>query len=189
MLLLYCLNGYVVGTHDDSQAHVDPSLYGDGTRIIPWSDELGSLVPEEPGSSPPRYLQPAETPAILKAYAAQVRFDVSVSGVPFTTSGGTSIPMQTARLDQSLVSSLAAHGQSLQATDAISFTQNNVAYAITAKDAIDMFHAMMAHVQSCRDIEADCIADLDSASPTILTYADVDARFAGVKAKTLRARS
>jgi hypothetical protein len=36
-------------------------------------------------------------------------------------------------------------------------------------------------IQNARQIEGNCITDLKSATPTILTYADVDARFAGVR--------
>jgi hypothetical protein len=191
MILLYCSNGVVLTTHDDVQA-VLASAYGSGVRIIPWDQPLGALdkvgPAPNPGVSDARpYAQPAETPAILKMYAAQRRYDCSVGGISFTAASGT-IPVNTGRGDGALINNLAAHAQSLQPADPLNFTQDNVLYPITAQEAIDMFHALMTHIQDCRNIEANCITDLDSATPTLLTYDDVDAQFAGVAAKTLAGR-
>jgi hypothetical protein len=192
MQLLYCANGVVVGIHDDSQS-VSASAYPAGTRIIPYGDPLDTLTrvgtlpppppPDSPLPPPPDmrlYGQPTETVAILLAYAAQVRYNNSILPVSFTTAASTVISVNAERIDSGLLNNLATHAQSLAPTDPLNFTQDNVTYAITAQDAIGMFNAVLAHVQACRNIETDCITDLNSASPTIATYDDVDAKFAGV---------
>jgi hypothetical protein len=43
-----------------------------------------------------------------------------------------------------------------------------------------------AFVEQCRTIENQCLTDLTSATPTILTYADVEAKFTGLKARTVK---
>jgi hypothetical protein len=190
MRLLYCVNAVVVATHDDSQ-NVPASTYP-GSRIIPYDDPLDTLTlvgPPPPPPPDPRivptpdtrpYAQPAETKAILLAYAAQVRYNSSIAPVSFTTAASTVISVNTERLDLGLLNNLATHAQSLAPTAAINFTQNNITYPITAQDAINMFNAVLAHVQACRNVEATCITDLNSVTPTIATYADVDAKFSGV---------
>jgi hypothetical protein len=185
-LLLYCAtSGQVLALRDDQEPFVDPATYGAGTRIIPYPQDLSTLPVMFPGP-PPIYSQPPETTALLLGYAAQVRFECSTGGLPFTPGSGGSIPVSTARADGALLNNLATWAASVAPTTAVNFTQDNVCYPITAQDVIDMFNQTMAHVQACRNIEADCIADLNSGSPTILTYDDVDAKFAGVFAKTLR---
>jgi hypothetical protein len=189
MLLLYCQNGLVLNTHDDSMAPVPASAYGSGVRIIPWAGLQGDLArsgtkppPPQPDTRP--FVQPTETPAILKLYAGQVRYEASVAGISFIAASGT-IPVKTDRISQSLLNNLASHARTMQPTDPISFTQDGIAYAITAQEAIDMFDAVINQIQSGRDIEADCIADLSGATPTLKTYDDIDAQFAGLKSKGL----
>jgi hypothetical protein len=190
MMLLYCQNGFVIGHSDDGPNAVPAEIYGTGVRIIPWPFPFGDLTYS--GSPPPpdpvtglvvdtrKPDQPTETPQILLGYAAQVRYETSAQGITFAASSG-SIEVNTLRLDQGLLNSLAAYAQTLQVTDKISFTQDNVAYSLTRNEATDLFNQVMAQVQAARAIEADCIADLNSPTPTILTYEDVDAKFAGVR--------
>jgi hypothetical protein len=185
MLLLYCNNGIVAGWHDVTQ-NVDPSSYGSGTRVIPYDQPLDSLPkvgtpPTAPGQDTRPYGQPAETVALLIAYAAQVRWERVTAGITF--SGTTSVPANTDRVSQTLVASLAQYAATLAPTAAIDFTQDGVHYAITAQDVINMNNQILAHAQQCRTIEAQCLADLNSPTPTIQTYADVEARFAGVRTK------
>jgi hypothetical protein len=186
-MLLYCNNSVVVGTHEDEQ-EIPADAYGTGTRIVPWIGNLSDLPLV--GTAPPAdyaanyidnrpYAQPTETPAILLRYAAQVRWQVTVKGITFAAASG-SIPVKTDRVSQALVNNLAQHAATLAPTAPLDFTQANVHYAITAQEAIDMFNAIQAHNQQARTVEAQCIADLNLATPTILTYADVDTRFAGL---------
>jgi hypothetical protein len=191
MHLLYCLNGLVVGIHDDTQPFADPASYGTGTRIIPWNYPLGDLTlsgPVDPDLPPPPYLQPTETPDILKAFAAQLRYLASIGGLDFTAGGGLTIPVETGRTNAALINNLATFGSSKAPTDPINFTQNNINYPITVQDSIDMFNTIISHVQDCRNIEANCIADQNLATPTLKTYADVEAQFSSVTARTLRGK-
>jgi hypothetical protein len=196
MLLLYCniANAAIVAIHDDAQAPVPMSAYGAaGTiRIVPWAGlrgDLQKLGTPPPVSSDPTaqipdtrpYAQPTETPAILKAYAAQVRYNLSVQGVSFTPSGGGQITVNSDRESQSLLNNLASHAATLAPTASVDFTQNNMAYTITAQDAINMFNAVMAQVQTVRNIEATCIADQNATTPSMRVYADIDNAFAGAK--------
>jgi hypothetical protein len=183
-LLLYCANGQVIGAHDDQQPFVDPASYGTGVRIIPYPQSMATLPVIDAGP-PTVYGQPAETTALLLAYAAQQRVQAASAGISFTPSGGGTIPVNTDRTDAGLMNNLATWATSVPGSTAVNFTQDNVCYAITANDAEKMFNQVMAHVQDCRNVEAACIADLNSGTPTIKTYDDVDAKFAGVFAETL----
>jgi hypothetical protein len=179
-MLLYCLNGVVQGSHESDQ-QIDASAYGDGVRIIPYDAPLSTLPrvgapPQTLQRDTRPYAQPAETPEILTAYAGQVRWTCTVAGLSFN-----SIPVKTDRVSQTLIGNLAQYAASASTPDtSLDFTQDGVSYKITAQDAIDMNNQIVAMTQQCRTIEAACIVDLLSASPTILTYDDVDARFAGV---------
>jgi len=180
MRLLYCLNGAVVGWHDSAQ-NVPASSYGTGVRVVPYAADIG-LLPKF-GPAPPAgtkdtrpYAQPVETPEILKAYAAQLRWETSTQGITYNA-----IPANTDGLSQTLVGNLAQYAATVTPTTAIDFTQDGVHYQITAQDALNMNGQMNSLIQQSRTIEAQCLADLSLATPTILTYADVEARFAGVR--------
>jgi hypothetical protein len=184
MNLAYCQNGQVVAQHPDDQ-NVPASAYGTGTRIIPLPADVvlvrDSSWPAPPAGTPDSrpFLQPTETKELLLGYAAQIRFQASVKGISFTAASGV-IPVHTDRESQTLINNLATYAPSGGPTTAMTFTQDNVQYAITHQEAINMFNAVLAFVQSCRDIEGQCITDLNSVTPTILAYADVDARFSSV---------
>ena len=180
-MLLYCVNGIVQGSHESDQ-QVEASAYGAGVRVIPYDGPLSSLErngnpPDPPQRDTRPYLQPTETTETLTAYAGQARWEAAVAGITFN-----SIPVKTDRVSQAMIGNLAQYvvSASIAPATALNFTQDGVAHNITAQDAIDMNHQMVALVQQCRTIEATCIADLTSATPTILTYDDVDARFAAL---------
>jgi hypothetical protein len=192
MQLLYCQNAVVVGMHEDTD-NVLASSYGTGTQIVPLP--AGVTLTVRVGDPPPThnpdgtpinvpdsrlFARPTETKSILLAYSAQVRFDVSNEGINFTAASGI-IPVKTDRISQSLLNNLATWANSQPGTMAVTFTQDTVHYAITAAEAISMFNAVNSHIQNARTIEGQCITDLNSATPTILTYANVDARFVGAR--------
>jgi hypothetical protein len=191
MLLLYCniANAAVVAIHDDTQAPVPMSAYGAaGTiRIVPWAGlrgDLQKLGTPPPTSSDPTtripdtrpYAQPTETPAILKAYAAQVRYNYSVQPVNFTAASGV-IPINTDRESQSLLNNMMTYAATLVGTTSMDFTQNNIHYVVTAAEVPQMFNAVMAQVQKYRAVEAAVIADQNLTTPTMRVYADVDTKF------------
>ena len=181
-MLLYCLNGVVQGSHDSDQ-QIEASAYGTGVRIIPYAAPLSTLdrvgaVPVAPQRDTRPYAQPAETTETLVAYAGQARWEaVAVAGITFN-----SIQIKTDRVSQTQIGNLAQYvvSASVALSTILDFTQDGVGYKITAQDAIDMNNQIVALIQQCRTIEAACITDITSGSPTILTYDDVDARFAGV---------
>jgi hypothetical protein len=188
MNLLYCVNGIVMGAHDSLQ-NVPASAYGDTVRIIPY-DGLMSDLPRI-GPPPPddvrakdtrQYGEPVETPEILTAFASQVRFDTVTAGIVWN-----SIPVKTDRVSQMLINGLAVYAATLPNTNTIDFTQDGVAYQFTAAQAPDLNNQVNSFVQSCRTAEAACLADLSSATPTMTTYADIEAQFSGLKSKTLAA--
>ena len=186
MLLLHCNNGIVIAWHDAAQI-VDPSQYGTGTRIIPYDLPLDTLPKVGTPLSDPRmdsrpYAQPAETTALLLAYSAQARWNTVTNGIAFNA-----IPLNSDRLSQTLIASLAQYAATLPTATNIDFTQDGVAYQITAQDAIDMNNQLSNFIQQCRSVEAGCISDLNSSVPTIKTYDDVDARFSGLRARNLKA--
>lgn len=185
MQLLYCRNGAVIGWHDSAQ-DVDSTAYGDGVRIVPYDQPIQSLplfgTASPVGTRDTRsYAQPTETTQILIDYSAQQRWEVVTGGLQFS-----GVPANTDRVSQTLIGNLAQYAATLSPTDTIDFTQDGVAYQITAGDVINMNNQIIAQAQAARTIEAQCIADLNSATPTILTYDDVDAKFAGLMAKTLK---
>lgn len=190
MLLLYCdtVQAVVLGMHDDGQAPVPMSAYGSTVRIVPWPTGISTLVRSGTaplagtGDSRP-FAQPTETPAILIGYASQVRYNISVQGLSFTTAASTVIPVDTDRLSQGLLNNLAQYAAGLAPTASITFTQNGIAYPITAQDAINMFNAVVSQIQGARNIEATCIADQNATTPQMRTYADIDNAFAGLRAE------
>jgi hypothetical protein len=190
MNLLYTKNGIVLGWHDSQLASVPSTAYGTGVRIIPYAGAISDLnrvgtidTTLPPGQDPRQYAEPDPTPEILKAFSGQVRFDTVTAGITWN-----SIPVKTDRVSQSLINGLAVHASTMTPTDMIDFTQDGIAYQFPASDAADLNNQVNAFVQNCRTTEAQCLADLGSASPTIATYADVEARFSGLKAKTLAAK-
>ena len=180
-MLLYCINGVVRGSHDSDQ-QVEASAYGAGVRVIPYAapmstlDKVGPPPVDAVGDSRP-YAQPVETKEILINYAGQARWEAVTAGITFN-----SIPVKTDQVSQAMIGNLAQYvaSASIAPATVLNFTQDGVAYSITAQDAIDMNNQIVAQIQQCRTIEAACIADLTSATPTILTYDDVDARFAAL---------
>jgi hypothetical protein len=188
MNLLYCQNGVVVATHDDQAAPVPASVYGDGVRIIPYDQPLLTLAKVgDPPAARERdmrpFAEPDPTPAILTGYSSQVRFDTVTAGITWQD-----IPVKTDRISQLLIANLATFAATLAPADNVDFTQDSVAYQFQAREAEDLNNQVNAFVQQCRTTESACLADLSSGSPTIQTYDDVDAKFATLKAKTLRAK-
>ena len=182
MNLLYCANGLVVSIHDDTQM-IDASIYGDGVRVIPWDQPLSALervgpppeyLPGGPRNDPRPYAQPTETPAILKLYAAQQRFNFNTSGLTYN-----SIPIKTDHASQVHIGNLAQYANTLPKGTPINFTQDSVAYSITAGDTINIFNQISAFNQHARTIEANCYAAIDTG--TMTTYDQVDAAFAAAK--------
>jgi hypothetical protein len=178
-MLLYCIDGVVRGWHESEQ-QVDASAYGTGVRVIPYAAPLSTLdkvgpEPDNPLFDSRPYAAPVETTETLIAYTGQARWEVAVAGITFL-----SIPVKTDRVSQTLIGNLAQYAALITPSTDIDFTQDGVAYKITANDAINMNNQIVASIQQARGVEAVCIADLTSGAPTILTYDDVDARFAGM---------
>ena len=192
MNLLYCSNGAVLAWHDSEQ-QVFGSAYGDGIRVIPYDQPMATLPRVGPPPSPfsplmgdqRPYAQPTETTALLIGYSSQRRWETSTVGITFTAASGP-IPLACDRVSQSLIGNLVQFAATLSPTDTIDFTQDGAHYPLQASEVATMFAAMNVQIQQGRTIEAACIADLNSATPTLLTYDDVDARFASLEAKTLR---
>jgi hypothetical protein len=106
-----------------------------------------------------------------RAYAAQQRFACNTGGLVYN-----GIPINTDHASQLHVSTLAQYAATLPKGNAINFTQDSVAYPITAGDAINIFNQMGGLVQQARTIEAQCYAAIDAG--TMTTYDQVDAAFA-----------
>jgi hypothetical protein len=186
MNLLYCLNGVVLGSHDSLQ-NVPASSYGTGVRIIPYDQPMSDLprigtAPVFPERDTRGYGEPPETPALLTSFSAQVRFDTVVAGITWN-----SIPVSTDRMSQLLIANLAQYAATLVGTTMIDFTQSGVHYQFQASQAADLNNQVNAFVQQCRTVEAACIADQNLATPTMTTYAEIEAKFSGLKSKTLLA--
>jgi hypothetical protein len=156
---------------------VDASLYGTGVRIVPYDQPLTTLplvgtAPTFPERDTRPYAQPTETPHLLILFAGQVRFQTVVAGITWN-----SIPVATDRMSQLLISNLAQYAATLVATTLIDFTQNGVHYQFQASQAADLNNQVSAFVQQCRTTEASCIADQNLATPTMTTYAEIEAKF------------
>jgi hypothetical protein len=192
MQLLYCDgNGNVLGWCDSAQ-NLPATAYG-AARVIPYDQPVTSLTRVGPPPPDPwkpsdgdfrRWGQPVETPAILIAYAGQCRWETSTAGISYTVASGA-IPLATDRVSQALVGNLTQYAATVSGTTQIDFVQNGVHYPVLASEVPGMFAAINDQIQQGRTIEAACIADLNGATPTILTYADVDAKFSGLRARTL----
>lgn len=176
MLLLYCNNSLVVGWHDDTD-NVTAAQYPSGTRIIPYDQPIGTLTkvgtaPLNPRDDARPYAQPTETPHLLTMYAGQCRYNYVMLGVTYNGNR-----YDTDRTSQMLIGNLAAYAKTLVSTTIINFTQNNVSYHLTAQDVQNLNTQINAMAQQYRGIEAACIADLNSTTPTIKFYSDVDTKF------------
>jgi hypothetical protein len=192
MHLLYCQNALVAAIHDDTAPEVPLSTYPAGTRIIPYDQMLNTLnrfgdpPRPPPGGGVPlpdvrQYQQPPETTPILIAYSSQCRYNYVTSGFSYTAvDGATVIPVETDRTSQALLANLAAYAATLAPTDPIDFTQNGVHYPITAQDAININNNFNAMAQKYRTVEASCLTDLNSATPSLTTYDQVDTQFEAV---------
>ena len=187
MQLLYCRGGAVIGVHDSAQ-QVLGTAYGDGIRVIPYDQPLPTLTrigdppppPWRPSDGDVRpYAQPTETPELLIAYAGQRRWEVGNGGVQWQQ-----IPLNTDRVSQLLIGDLVQHSSGMNPNTMINFTQDGVAYTVKAKDVANMFSTFHTHLQSSRDIETACLYAIGDGA--ILTYDDVDAKFAAADAATLR---
>jgi hypothetical protein len=192
MQLLYCKDGLVHAVHDDAAAAIHPSVYftgGGAVRVIPWPDPLWTLTKvgtapgpgwggfPTPDTRP--YAEPTETPDILKRYAAQQRYQAVAGGLDFPAASGT-VPVKGDRMSWMLIGNLAHYAGTLQPTDIVNFTQDNIDYPLTAAECQTLFLQFSQLLETCRSEEATCLADLNSATPTIKTYADVEARFTSV---------
>jgi hypothetical protein len=182
MLLLYCKNdatlGWIVAGWHNPDATVDKSVYGTGIRVIPYFDSLGTLTrigpaPALPAMDDRPYAMPDPTPQLLLAYAGQLRYEYVTGGIVYNSNS-----FRTDRDSQMLIGNLAYYASSIAPTDPIDFTQGSVHYALTAQDIINVNTQINALVQKYRSVEATCIVDLNSPTPTLLTYDDVDATFA-----------
>jgi hypothetical protein len=196
MQLLYCNStaGTVLGWCDSAQ-NIVASAFG-ADRVIPFTQSVETLPrvgapPSDPNWKPsmgdPRpFAQPTETPALLIAYAGQKRWEASTAGITYTVASGA-IPLATDRISQSLIGDLLQYAASLsdQATQ-IDFTQDGVHYPVLASEVPGMFAAINDAIQQGRTIEANCIADQNSPTPTFLTYADIDAQFAALMGRGLK---
>jgi hypothetical protein len=124
------------------------------------------------------YAEPPATTETLTAFSSQQRWETAAQGTTYNA-----IQLKTDPISQSQISNLAQYAASLPPTLSIDFTQGGKAHKITALDAIKMFGLMNTLIQQARTIEANTLVDLGSAAPTIHTYEDVEARFAGVRKK------
>jgi hypothetical protein len=89
---------------------------------------------------------------------------------------GKGIPVNTDRESQLLIGNLAQYAATLPAQNMIDFTQDGVAYQMTANSAIDLNNQVSARVQNPRSIEAKCFANIDSGMNDLR----VDAAFAAL---------
>jgi hypothetical protein len=189
MNLLYCdASGVVTAIHNDIDPYVPPTNYPTVVRIIPYDQPITNLQKVGPPPADLRYdsrpyQQPDPTTALLKLYSGQVRFNYIEKGFMFTAASG-SVPVLTDRVSYSLVNSLATWIMTASPPPTtVNYTQGGDSYLLTAAETTALFNQFTVLVQKYRNEEAACIADLVSATPTILTYDDVDARFAAASIK------
>jgi hypothetical protein len=190
MNLLYCdANGAVVGWHDKSGPAVPLAAYATAVRIIPYDQPISALerIGEPPitvrGDTRP-YAQPVETPQLLIAYTAQVRWNVTTAGFTFQAASGP-VPVACDERSRAFVGDMTQYAATLAPATQFDFVQAGVHYPLQASECATLFAAMHDLIQQARSLEAQCIADLNAATPTLATYADVDAKFSGLLAKTL----
>jgi hypothetical protein len=161
-------------------------VYGDDARVIPYDYPLSALerigpLPPQPWrpswGDPRQYAQPVETPDLLKAYAGQKRWEATNAGIIYE-----GIPVETDRVSVALLAELLQHIRtaSIPDTEIISFTQNAVAYPLQASHVEPLLTTIYTRNQQARDLEKSCLDDLNSETPTILTYDEIDLRFAAM---------
>ena len=134
---------------------------------------------ETPDSRP--FAEPKETPQILRWFASQVRFETITAGIVWNN-----IPVKTDRISQLLITNMMLMASTLPPDELMDFTQSSFSYQIRAGDVPDLNKQVNAFVQSCRTIEAQCLADLGSEDPRLKTYADVENMFTQARSRTVR---
>ena len=196
MYLLYCnAEGAVVGVHDDESVAVPMTAYPGVIRIIPWDEALSNLerFGEPPPEQPPisgeplrspvqdlrPYKQPDPTTAILKNYAAQVRFNRHAEGFQFNTAAGQ-VPIWTDRNSYVLIAGMCDYAEKLPTSTNMNYTQGGKAYRMTANEVKQLYQSFNERIQQGRAAEATCLNDLNSATPTVTTYEAVDQMFTSI---------
>jgi hypothetical protein len=168
----------VIATHADGQ-NVSPSAYGAGVFILPVPN---NTVLSPIGAAPPAgmpdtrlFAAPAATPAMLTAYAAQVRYAKETAGI---TVNGIALAMDRnsrAMLTDAVVSATADSTFTTQWKDALGNFSSQ-----TAAQIIALGKAVATRIATCFSTEATAITAITANTPTITTFAQVDSAFAGL---------
>jgi len=133
---------------------------------------------DDAGQQTPASLQAVLTPyglwVDLSAYAAAKRYAVETGGI--LVNGA---PIATDRESQAMIGNAFAY---VQAASAASVSYKTAAgfVSLTADQIKAVALAVGAHVQACFKAEDDADAGINASPPTITTFAQVDAAFAGL---------
>ncbi|APT31933.1 hypothetical protein MCBMB27_02642 [Methylobacterium phyllosphaerae] len=155
----------VLAVHADGDT-TPLAAYPGATVVLPYAGEVRPA--DMLGKAPP---------AIdLSAYAAAKRFAVETGGI--VVAGA---PVATDRGSQAMIANALSY---VQASGAASVSYKSPAgfVTLTAEQIKAVGLAVGAHVQACFQAEDSVDAGLHASPPTITTFAQVDAAFAGLGA-------
>jgi hypothetical protein len=161
---VFCKNGLVICSHADNQL-IDPSVYGEGVRIISAPRTYKRDDPE-----------PEPTPELLTTYAASKRWLTETSG--FEAQPGWFVNSGTqaqAKLSLAIQQGADVDWKGLDGT----FRH------LKKADLTNLSHDLAVFIQDCFTKESQCVAGISGG--TIHTFDDIDAVFGPTRSSKNRA--
>jgi len=179
-MIVYFRNGIEIARHDDRQ-DIPPGAYP-GARAIKLAvaqatalSRVGDPPPEGEADVRP-FAEPSPAPALLAAYAGSVRYAAETAGIVVS---GLAVP--TDRASQATIIGAVVHAQAIPTySTRWKDAAGNFSADMSATQIIALGQAVAAHVSNCYAREADAVDAITANTPTITTFDQVDAFFAGL---------
>jgi len=150
---------------DCFSADLAASFHPAGAAKLGWTWDGGAFAAP---------VLPVATAADLVAYAAARRYAVETGGVDVK-----GVRVATDRDSQSMVANAFA-GMQASGVASVKFKATSGWIDLSADQLKAVALAVFAHVQACFVAEDACDAGIHAGPPTITTFADIDAAFAGL---------
>ncbi len=173
---LFCRGTRVLAVHADDQ-QIDPRAYGDNVRVISVGSDTplgryGDLPESWPKGSPdPRpFALPAPTAALLKQYAASIRYQLETAGITVNN-----MKIATDRPSRSMLSETLVTAQTVETFSTQWKCSDGSFLTVDKAQLQEIATQVTAHVSRCFAAEGKTAADIDSGKVT--DYIGVDQAF------------
>jgi hypothetical protein len=168
-MLLFCVNGQVIATHDYTQ-NVAPSLYGVGVQVIPVPN--GTVLVPVNGVRGPPWIMPTPTIQLLLDYASFKRWLTAIAG----TTSGTTVLLTDDASQSKMAGCQQAFDKGLMTS--VEFKAASAWVTCNAAQFLTLYEAVVAHLQACYAAEASVAMSIGAG--TVTTFTQVDAAFAAI---------